>query len=92
MLIFQKLCFHLSKATSELFDESIKSNITVPSLNIIFFLFSALCALMLTGNDDCLTEVCRVFGNLTRSKETRDYVLETGGNKELTFNKFLTPK
>ncbi|KAG8307964.1 Armadillo repeat-containing protein 2 [Homalodisca vitripennis] len=42
-----------------------------------------LSALLLTGNDDCLVEVTRVFGNLTRSKETRDYILETGGISHL---------
>lgn len=39
----------------------------------------ALSGLLMLENEDCLIETTRVFGNLTRCKESRDYLLETGG-------------
>ncbi|XP_021923025.1 armadillo repeat-containing protein 2 isoform X2 [Zootermopsis nevadensis] len=47
----------------------------------------ALSSLLNTDNKDCLVEATRVFGNLTRSKDTRDFLLESGAWNQLL--KFL---
>ncbi|XP_039294214.1 armadillo repeat-containing protein 2 isoform X2 [Nilaparvata lugens] len=47
-------------------------------------LAEALGHLLTTDNEECLTEVARVLGNLTRSRQVRDFLLETGGVSSLT--------
>ncbi|XP_014251201.1 armadillo repeat-containing protein 2 [Cimex lectularius] len=42
-----------------------------------------LSTLLLTKNEESMIEVTRVLGNLTRSKEVRDYILEIGGISQL---------
>ena len=47
---------------------------------------SALCSLLNTSNKDCLVEATRVYGNLTRSKDARDFLVESGAwNRLLKF-------
>jgi hypothetical protein len=47
---------------------------------------SALCSLLNTDNKECLVEATRVYGNLTRSKDTRDFLVESGAwNQILKF-------
>ena len=41
--------------------------------------FPVLSTLLLTKNEDSMIEVTRVLGNLSRSKDVRDYILEIGG-------------
>ena len=48
---------------------------------------AALCSLLNTSNKDCLVEATRVYGNLTRSKDTRDFLVESGAWDQLL--KFL---
>uniref|UniRef100_A0A1B6CHS7 Armadillo repeat-containing protein 2 n=1 Tax=Clastoptera arizonana TaxID=38151 RepID=A0A1B6CHS7_9HEMI len=54
-----------------------------PFLQYQLEIAQALSTLMMTANEDCLVEITRVFGNLTRNKETRDFMLETGGTCQL---------
>ncbi|CAH1402753.1 unnamed protein product [Nezara viridula] len=42
-----------------------------------------LSTLLLTKNEDSMIEVTRVLGNLSRSKDVRDYILEIGGISQL---------
>jgi hypothetical protein len=47
---------------------------------------SALCSLLNTDNKECLVEATRVYGNLTRSKDARDFLVESGAwNQILKF-------
>nr|CAD7573709.1 unnamed protein product [Timema californicum] len=39
----------------------------------------ALCSLLSTEDKACLIEATRVYGNLSRSKDARDFILESGG-------------
>jgi hypothetical protein len=39
---------------------------------------SALCSLLDTDNKQCLVEATRVYGNLTRAKDARDFLVESG--------------
>ncbi|PNF40949.1 hypothetical protein B7P43_G08853 [Cryptotermes secundus] len=46
----------------------------------------ALCSLLHTDNKECLVETTRVYGNLTRSKDIRDFLVESGAwNQILKF-------
>lgn len=49
--------------------------------------FSALSSLLHSDNKDCLVEATRVYGNLTRSKDTRDFLVESGAWNQIM--KFL---
>ncbi|PSN42597.1 hypothetical protein C0J52_08697 [Blattella germanica] len=52
-----------------------------------------LCSLLNTDNKDCLVEATRVYGNLTRSKDTRDFLLESGAwTKILKFLEWDDPE
>lgn len=47
---------------------------------------SALCSLLHTDHKECLVETTRVYGNLTRSKDIRDFLVESGAwNQILKF-------
>ena len=44
-------------------------------------------------NKDCLVEATRVYGNLTRSKDTRDFLIESGSwSKILKFLEYEDPE
>lgn len=40
--------------------------------------FAVLCRFLLQDVGSCTTEAARVLGNMTRSKITRDYIVDTG--------------
>ncbi|KAJ9581373.1 hypothetical protein L9F63_023449 [Diploptera punctata] len=53
----------------------------------------ALSSLLNMENKDCLVEATRVYGNLTRSKDTRDFLLESGAwTKILKFLEYDDPE
>lgn len=48
-----------------------------------FIIISALCSYIDCDNKDCVIESIRVLGNLSRSKITRDHVIDSGSFRRL---------